>query len=1023
LDWFQGFLLPGYYDDWIVPEQGRIAQLFFEAAHAHARLAEQAGDFGSAIEIAWRAVNFDPLHEEAQADLIRLLAASGQPAAALKQFRELERLLEAELGEAPARSTWQLARTIEQQKVAAPVAPVHTRDTAAAPRVSPSALPTGTVTFLALTCEQVSDSPRPPDEEQDEIFLAARQSRDVSLRRVLHQHGGHIVSDTEHGFLAAFAAASDALACGLVCRYVLEEPQFAAQEAGADNDAPACARMALHTGDVHVSGKSYEDQVPQRVHCLLAAAHEGQTLCSESTAALLRHDLNQGPHLQDLGLYHLVDAALPEHIFQIDRPGGPPAEFPPLRADRAHTGHLPLSFTRFIGRETEIADLTAMLTDVQTRLVTLTGMGGTGKTRLSLEVARGLVEPLCGAVWFVPLADISDAAHLTGAIVDALGVLRSSGADPLDQAVEVLSRQPSLLVLDNFEQIVETGAAVVQAMLERAPSLKLLVTSRQVLGLSVEREVAVSMLPTPHGADAPERLSLCESVRLFIDRAQSVRPDFQVTSHNAPAVAELCDRLEGIPLAVELAAARAQVLTPAQMLLNVERRFDFLVSRKRDVAARHRTLRAAVDWSYYLLSPNLQHFFCRLSVFRGGWTSDAAEAVCDEPLVLDLLAQLRECSFVLVAEVGGVMRFRMLETLRAFASEQLSEEALRETARRHAAYFTDLAEEAEAHLEGPGQTEWYARLEAEHDNFRAALAFCSRDENRLSKATAMRMAASLYWFWLVRGYIGEGRGNLNAALEQDAAAAEANVRARALTGAGILAREQGDAAEARSRFAQSLDLAREQGDLRGITRALNNLGMVALDQGDYEAARLLYSESLELARAHGDRARIAAALNNMANIAFYQMDYVAAKALYGECLELARELQDSQRIATYSLNLGLVARHEGDVVTARGLHAESLNLFLELEDRRAVAYGLEMLATLAAVEQRPTVSVCLSGAAQTLREEIGSALAEVDRQERDARLAALRKQLGRDAYNHAWNKGIVMPLEQATIYALHEGED
>jgi tetratricopeptide (TPR) repeat protein len=289
-----------------------------------------------------------------------------------------------------------------------------------------------------------------------------------------------------------------------------------------------------------------------------------------------------------------------------------------------------------------------------------------------------------------------------------------------------------------------------------------------------------------------------------------------------------------------------------------------------------------------------------------------------------------------------------------------------------------------------------------------------------SEGAALRLSAALYWFWFVRGYLSEGRAYVTAALERDAGRGEPKVRARALTGAGILAREQGDNAEAQVRFTQSLKLAREQADLRGITGALNNLGMLALDQGDYEAARPLYAESLELARAQGDRARIAAALNNMGNIVFYQQDYSAAKAHYIESLTLARQLQDRQRIATYSNNLGLVARQEGDYSGAHTLYRDSLTLFLELEDRRAVAYVLEMLAALASAEDQPARSVCLSGAAQAVRDAVGSALPAVDQQERDDRLALLHSKSGDAAYMTAWAEGTAMSLEQAAGYALQE---
>ncbi len=394
----------------------------------------------------------------------------------------------------------------------------------------------------------------------------------------------------------------------------------------------------------------------------------------------------------------------------------------------------------------------------ETRLVTLTGPGGTGKTRLAVEAARRLLNRFSGAVWFVPLADVSDARLLPEAIGDALRLPRSPGTDPFDLATEILARQPSLLVMDNLEQVIEEAAPFLQRLIERVPTLTCLVTSRQRLDLSAESEYSVTPLPTPRGIDTPERLVEFDSVRLFVDRAQAVRPDFQVTNQNAPAVAELCDRLEGIPLAIELAAARAQVLSPAQMVQQLSplrrptswvpregqgegsRRFDVLVSRRRDAVERHRTLRATLDWSYRLLSPDLQRMFARLSVFQGGWSLAAAEAVCDEPAALDRLEELRACSLVLAGEDGtareGQVRFRMLDTLSEYAAGQLSPPDLADARRRHLGYFLLLAEEAEPQLHGPRQGEWLDRLETERANFRAA------PDCRLASASLLLSGAS-----------------------------------------------------------------------------------------------------------------------------------------------------------------------------------------------------------------------------------------------------------------------------------------
>jgi predicted ATPase/Flp pilus assembly protein TadD len=660
----------------------------------------------------------------------------------------------------------------------------------------------------------------------------------------------------------------------------------------------------------------------------------------------------------------------------------------------------------------------------------------------------------------VPLADLSDARLIAGAIADAMRLPRSPNVEPLEQIVESLSAGPSLLVLDNFEQLIgvesrkskvesEDGAEVVRTLLERVPSLMLLVTSRRLLGLSGEREFPVLPLPTPtspnpllrkegatmpsppyeggaQGGWTPEHLTMYDSVRLFIDRAQASRPDFQVTNRNAPAVAELCDRLEGIPLALELAAARAQVLTPAQMLAQLAHRFDFLVGRKRDTTERHRSLRAAMEWSYRLLSPDLRRFFTRLSLFRGGWTLEAAEAVCEEPLALDYLEHLKECSLVLTEKVEGAMRFRMLETLREFAAEQMSQEDRFACARRHADFFLALTQAARSKWTGPGQGEWLDRMEREHDNLRAALMWFLNEPE--GAEAGLEMTNSLWPFWDIRGYWREGRTWLIEALAK--APEPTTTRGKALKGAGVLFERLGDHAKAqplfeeglvmhrgledrigtidllnalgaaaimqsnlpaaRSRLEEALALAREEGSRYWIGNILNNLGVVCFRQGDYAAAGVFSEESIVLSRERGDRHSAAEALSNLAGVRYFQGDHAAARALLEEELAINRELGDKMGIAGTLNNMGKLATGQGDYAAARSLYEEALSINREIGNRHGEAVALhrlgltaiarlqyaearallaESLALAREIDARPCVIGCLEGLAALARKE------------------------------------------------------
>ena len=1009
---YRGELLLGYYEEWMLPEQRRLEELFFEALGRLITHLEGSGDLHRALDYARRGVSADPLREEAHRDLMRLYAAVGQHDAALQQFHELERLLKEKLGAAPSVATRALARQISES----------------VPKVG---------TTLAVSSKQLS---------------AGRKQKAKGKRQ---------------------------------------------KAEGGDTTKPRTQ--------------------------------------------------------------NLKPAPLPLTARQL-------------------TGNLPLQFTRFFGREEEIAQLREMLRSPETRLVTLTGPGGSGKTRLAIEAAGRLREAFEGGVWFVSLVDISDARLMMETVRDALRLPRSPDVELLEQVVESLSRRPSLLVLDNMEHLLENGKwkmengerqgqtsssilhspfSILQTLLARVPTLKVLVTSRQRLDLAGEREFAVHPLPTPNGPDTPERLTGCASVQLFVDRAQAVRPDFQVTKRNAAAVAELCDRLEGIPLALELAAARAQVLTPAQMVAQLRRRFDFLVSRQRNVPARHRSLRAAIDWSFHLLAPELRRFCARLSVFRGGWTVEVAEAVAgsefwvlgsgDDPQnqepktqnhafdVLDYLAQLRDCSLIRAEEGEAEMWFRMLETLREYAEEQLTPEERTALQRRHAGYFLALAERADTALTGPEQGAWLNRLEAEHDNFRAALERALEGEAELG----LRLAGALWRFWDMHGYLSEGRRWLEGALTRGGGAS-ASVRAKALTGAGVLTIKQGDFASARALFEESLAIRRELGDKRGVAHSLNNLATVAAQQGDYASARPLFEESLTIQRGLGDKGGVANVLNNLGNVAegqgdyasarslyeeslavfrelgdrwwiagllqnlgnisfeqgdyaaarppyeeslaifrelgykhgiagvldnlagiaysqsdyaaarslseegllikreigdkagiasslsnvglvaYRQGDYAAARAFYEESLTIKREIGDKAGIAVALGHLGMIARQQGDYTSARALHQEALAIRREIGDKKRIAGSLEGLAILARMEGQTEQAARLFGAAASLREALGAPLPPSEQPEHDQNLAALRETLGEAAFTAAYEAGRALNWEQAAAYAFGE---
>jgi predicted ATPase/DNA-binding SARP family transcriptional activator/Tfp pilus assembly protein PilF len=699
---------------------------------------------------------------------------------------------------------------------------------------------------------------------------------------------------------------------------------------------------------------------------------------------------------------------------------------------------IPQQFTRFFGRTGELEQLTEMLLG-GTRLITLTGPGGTGKTRLAIEVAQSLKQRFPGGSWFASLANAWEAKRLPEMIRDTLLLPSQITAPVLDQIVEHVNATsgPTLLVLDNFEQITADGAPVVWTLLNRAPELLVLVTSRQPLSLPGEREFPVLALPTPadelraaSDAQTTAHLMSFPAIALFVDRAQAVRPEFQITVGNARSIVSLCQQLEGLPLAIELSAARARALAPSQMLERLTERFTLLASRRLITSERHRSLWAAIDWSYELLPRDLQRLFARLSVFRGGCSLEAAEAVCDERLALDYIAQLRGHSLLFAEECSSELRFRMLETIREFAAEKLRDsDETDEVKLRHLRWFTDVAEEAEKKLAGPDQQTWIHRLETDHDNLRAALQFAVTAAARDNAApgagppddTALRLSSSLCRFWESQGHITEGRELLARALGAAETDRCPTAAAKALNGAGMLALRQGDYDEARINFQNALAINVKTNNRVRVALNLNNLGIVANATTDYAAANACYREALAISREIGSRAAEALNLGNLGILAFEQSDFANAGELYAEALAIHRELGDQSGEARTLYNIGNMHAALSNHEQARALFEEALMIDRALGSRYGMVHRLGGLASVAASVGQSERAVRLYGAGEALREEIGTPIPAHEQAIYEENIAALREAVkDNPRFDALWQEGRDSPLERVIDYALSQ---
>jgi non-specific serine/threonine protein kinase len=681
--------------------------------------------------------------------------------------------------------------------------------------------------------------------------------------------------------------------------------------------------------------------------------------------------------------------------------------------------NLPFHLTSFIGREQEIAQLEELAT--AHRLVTLTGAGGSGKTRLAIEAASRLVDAFPDGVCLVELAALSDPRLVPQAVAQALEVKEQPTRPVIETLSDYLASKKLLLVLDNVEHLLEACVHLVDEIVRRSADIAVLVTSRERLGMTGELTYRVPSLTVPQTSETvtPETALRYEGVRLFVERAKLVRPGFDLTPENAPSVASICTHLDGIPLAIELAAPRLRSMSADELNGRLDQRFALLTDRSRTALSRHRTLRSMLDWSYDLLDEPEKLFLQRLSVFAGGWTLAAAEDVCasdgvEYNDVLDLLTSLADKSLVVAEQEDAQTRYRLLETVRQYARDWLEDTGASAAVRaRHRDYYLTLAEEADPKLRGAEQAEWLQLLEEEHENLRAGLEWSLVEAG--SKG-GLRLCGALQRFWWTRGHFAEGRQWCTRALCKPGAEQRTRERAYVLNAAGVLSYDQGDYSAATTLHEESLAIRRELGDRSGIAGSLNNLGSVAHNRGDYSAARSLHEEGLAIRRELGDRSGISSALNNLGNVAVNQGDYPAAIALYEESLAICRELGHRFGIAASLGNLGNVVLCQGDYPAAKALLEQSLANFREIGQLWGIPYSLEGLAAVVASQHDSLRAARIWGATERSRAEIGG---PNERSGYERWVAAARIASGDDAaFDSAWQEGRCLTLDQAIDLAL-----
>jgi predicted ATPase/class 3 adenylate cyclase len=862
-------------------------------------------------------------------------------------------------------------------------------------------LPTGTVTFLFTDIE---GSTRHLTELGGDFGRVVDRHHDI-LRRCITGHDGIVVGTEGDAFFAVFTSPASAVQAAVAAqRGLFAEPW--------PDGHDIRVRMALLTGDGVRGGDNYVGLDVHRAARIAAASHGGQVVIADATRGLVARQLTDGVTLRDLGSHRLRDLPAPEHVFQlvID---GLPADFPPLRSLDARPNNLPAHISSFVGRGRETGEITGLLGSA--RLLTLTGPGGTGKTRLALNVAAELLDEYEHGCWFVPLEVYTDPELVPPAIAKELGVALPGDRPAVEVLGSWLAGRELLLILDNFEQV--TGAApLVAHLLEAAPRLRVLATSRTPLHIYGEREYPVPPLAViaelRAASVSADALSQYEAVQLFIERAVAAKPAFAVTNANAPAVAEICVRLDGLPLAIELAAARVKLLSPEQILGRLEQSLSLLASTASNLPARQRTLNGAIDWSYRLLTGDEQQLLARLSVFSGGIAFEAAEAVAAPGLEVDVfdgLASLVDKSLLRSLELATETRFTMLETIRQYAAELLAADAAEHDAasRRHATHFFELAASSEQHLTGPEQAGWLDRLEREDDNLRAALG-AAEGIGMLDEALVA--AGSIWRFWQQRGRFAEARSIFDRLLAARGAAPTA--RAKALSGAGGIAYWQADYEPMAHWYTEARELYESAGDKAGLAGALFNEAFVPFMSGDHSAAAELAERARDTYEELGDDLGVARAEGVLSMARYWRSDYSQAIPHLDRAIAIFRAHSEKLELADVLTNLSFARAMAGQWPGSVAALRESAAIFAEAGNDLGVAMACEGLAALSAWAGEPDRAARLFGYADATKERVGGTPPPalfLTAPFRDRALAAL----GREQYDRLLAEGSHLTPAQA----------
>jgi predicted ATPase/class 3 adenylate cyclase len=932
-----------------------------------------------------------------------------------------------------------------------------------------SLLPTGTVTLLFTDIE----GSMPLWEHMPDDMRVAVAQHHAILQTAVESNGGQVFQILGDAFQAAFRLAIDGLNAAIQAQRELQSTTWG-------KTGPLKVRMGLHTGpldlDPHLGPAGVREYAVchtlNRASRVMSASYGGQILVSQETQSLLVHDLPEGMSLRDMGYHQLKGMRTLEHLYQVVVVGLP-QEFPALATDVEHPHNLPVEMTSFVGRESEILALKGMLSDSSTHLVTIIGAGGMGKTRLALKVAEELMDKYEDGIWLIELTALSNPALVPQVVAQTLNIRELPNRPIIGLLEEHLLKKHMLLVLDNCEHLILATMELSNRLLHTCPHLQIIATSRELLGVEGEKPFQCPSLSSQEKNLATVKTSqipmtsmeTSAAVKLFADRASVVSPSFRLNENNIPLIYEICQRVDGIPLAIELAAARVRMLSVDQIAVRLDDVFQLLVGGSRSSVPHHQTLKALIDWSYDLLTPAEKTLLVRLSVFSGGWDLQAAEAIgsgdeIDTSQVLDLMTQLKDKSLILIEAVNsGENRYRMLETLRQYASKRLLEvEEYPSVNRRHLEYYSYLAEQAAPHLWEKDQPAWIQRLTIENDNLRGALRWAFDREQALDEEveSGARMAAALWNFWYAIGTIKEGANWLAIAVRHSTKPNQTRGRLLAAVGTcdwqlgnlsgaadylkealdlfsvivdpaglaeathmyGHIVFDRQDYAEAGRLFKQSLTMYDELGDTNIRVALISDLGLVASHQGDLHLARDYYKKSLKLSLDNGLRDNQAQSYLRLGDLARLEGDYDTASEMYQQSLNINRDLNISREIACSLYKLGHIALHRGELNQAQTFFGESLALQQEVSNQQGIAECLAGFGSLKEMGNEDEPAAFYFGAARAILNHTGLPISPADRLEWERAEKSARSRCDPRRFNQAYKQGVEAKADELVAALL-----